>query len=154
MFYVTCLDQMPNVTLDQSEVVTLRWTTPLAILEEYSAGSVFLAPPQVYEMSRLATMNSFNNLSKLARERESLGVERWMPVVGAANDGVVALLPGRFLIDLGCTLLNGIKNHESSIIEIAFQAMICTPLSQIFTETDRDPSIRSPSKRFENAAST
>ncbi|XP_003745029.1 nucleoside diphosphate-linked moiety X motif 19 [Galendromus occidentalis] len=94
MFYVACLDQMPNVILDQSEVVTLRWTTPLAILEEYSGGSVFLAPPQVYEMSRLATMSSFNNLAKLARERERLGVERWMPVVGAANDGVVALLPG------------------------------------------------------------
>lgn len=114
MFYVACLDQMPNVILDQSEVVTLRWTTPLAILEEYSGGSVFLAPPQVYEMSRLATMSSFNNLSKLARERERLGVERWMPVVGAANDGVVALLPGASAVSIPLTMNHALRSYMTA----------------------------------------
>ncbi|XP_022667738.1 nucleoside diphosphate-linked moiety X motif 19-like isoform X2 [Varroa jacobsoni] len=94
LFYVACLDQTPRVVLDQSEVVTLRWTTPLSILEEYSAGAVFLAPPQVYEMSRLASIPSYAHLARFAREREFLGVDRWLPVIGAASDGVVSLLPG------------------------------------------------------------
>lgn len=96
LFYVACLDQTPRVVLDQSEVVTLRWTTPLSILEEYSAGAVFLAPPQVYEMSRLASIPSYAHLARFAREREFLGVDRWLPVIGAASDGVVSLLPGIF----------------------------------------------------------
>ncbi|XP_003737550.1 nucleoside diphosphate-linked moiety X motif 19 [Galendromus occidentalis] len=94
MFYATCLDQTPNVVLDQSEVVSLRWTRPLAILAEYSNGSVFLAPPQVYEMSRLANMSSYGQLSKFCQERNKLGIDRWLPVIGATSDGVVSLLPG------------------------------------------------------------
>jgi len=94
MFYLTCLDQTPHVILDQSEVVTLRWTTPVSILEEYSAGGVFLAPPQVYEMSRLCNITSFNHLSKFSMERQLQGVDRWLPIIASANDGVVSLLPG------------------------------------------------------------
>ena len=94
MFYTACLDQTPNVVLDQSEVVSLRWTSPYAMLSEYSNGGVFLAPPQVYEMSRFANVSSFSQLNKFCQERNKLGIDRWLPVIGAANDGVVSLLPG------------------------------------------------------------
>ncbi|XP_040077135.1 nucleoside diphosphate-linked moiety X motif 19 isoform X1 [Ixodes scapularis] len=94
MFYLCCLDKQPEVVLDQSEVITLKWCTPEGMLEDYSTGAVFLAPPQVYETSRLLNMSSFSALSEFACSRAVEGCEQWMPVIASANDGAVSLLPG------------------------------------------------------------
>lgn len=94
MFYLCCMDKQPEVVLDQSEVITLKWCTPEGMLEDYSTGAVFLAPPQVYETSRLLNISSFNSLSQFASQRGTQGSEQWMPVIASANDGAVSLLPG------------------------------------------------------------
>ncbi|XP_064466540.1 acyl-coenzyme A diphosphatase NUDT19-like [Ornithodoros turicata] len=94
MFYLCCLDRQPNVVLDQSEVITLKWCTPESMLEEYSTGALFLAPPQVYETARLLNISSFNTLSKFAASRSVEGCQQWMPVIASAIDGAVSLLPG------------------------------------------------------------
>ncbi|KAG8185727.1 hypothetical protein JTE90_000715 [Oedothorax gibbosus] len=94
MFYVCCLEKQPEVVLDQTEVITLKWCTPEEMLEEHSTNSVFLAPPQVYELSRLIHFNSFQALRTFARDRGDKGVERWLPVIITCSDGAISLLPG------------------------------------------------------------
>lgn len=73
---------------------SLQWCTPTGMLDEHSTADVFLAPPQVYELSRLCNFNEFDALRQFAAERQSLGVERWLPVISTYQDGAVALLPG------------------------------------------------------------
>ncbi|GBM48258.1 Nucleoside diphosphate-linked moiety X motif 19 [Araneus ventricosus] len=94
MFYVCCLEKQPEVVLDHSEVVTLKWCTPEEMLEEHSTNALFLAPPQVYELSRLIHFSSFQTLRTFARDRANKGVERWLPVIITCQDGVISLLPG------------------------------------------------------------
>ncbi|KAK8769542.1 hypothetical protein V5799_022551 [Amblyomma americanum] len=94
MFYICCMDKQPQVVLDQSEVITLKWCTPEGMLQDYSTGAVFLAPPQVYETSRLLNVTSFAELSQFACRRGAEGCEQWMPVIASASDGAVSLLPG------------------------------------------------------------
>lgn len=72
----------------------LQWCTPSSILDEHSTADVFLAPPQVYELSRMCNFNEFDSLRQFSAERQSLGVERWLPVMSTYQDGAVALLPG------------------------------------------------------------
>jgi len=64
------------------------------MLDEHSTADVFLAPPQVYELSRLCNFKEFDALRQFAAERQSLGIERWLPVISTFQDGAVALLPG------------------------------------------------------------
>lgn len=94
MFYVCCLEKQPDVVLDHSEVITLKWCTPQEMLEEHSTNSVFLAPPQVYELSRLIHFSSFQSLRNFAVDRSGKGVERWLPVIITCKDGAISLLPG------------------------------------------------------------
>lgn len=74
----------------------LQWCTPEGMLQDYSTGAVFLAPPQVYETSRLLNVTSFAELSQFASRRAAEGCEQWMPVIASASDGAVSLLPGQF----------------------------------------------------------
>uniref|UniRef100_A0A6G1SKA5 Nucleoside diphosphate-linked moiety X motif 19, mitochondrial n=1 Tax=Aceria tosichella TaxID=561515 RepID=A0A6G1SKA5_9ACAR len=94
MFYVSFLEVEPKVVLDNEEVTTLKWCTPSSILDEHSTADVFLAPPQVYELSRLCNFNEFDALRQFSAERQKFGCERWLPVMSTYQDGAVALLPG------------------------------------------------------------
>lgn len=94
MFYVCCLDKQPNVVVDNKEVTTLKWCSPLEMLTEHAEGNIFLAPPQVYELSRLQHLPNFKSVRSFVSTRETLGVERWLPVISTFNDGALSLLPG------------------------------------------------------------
>ena len=67
------------------------------MLEDNSTNSIFLAPPQVYELSRLIPIQSYHELREFARKREPKGCERWLPIISTAMDGAVSLLPGNFI---------------------------------------------------------
>ncbi|XP_035205052.1 nucleoside diphosphate-linked moiety X motif 19-like isoform X1 [Stegodyphus dumicola] len=94
MFYLCCLPRQPDVLLDKGEVTVMRWCTPEEMLEDNSTHTVFLAPPQVYELSRLIPLQSYHELKQFAKKREPNGCERWMPIIATAIDGAVSLLPG------------------------------------------------------------
>lgn len=64
------------------------------MLDEHSSADVFLAPPQVYELSRLSNFSEFDTLRQFSADRQRLGIERWLPVISTYQDGAVALLPG------------------------------------------------------------
>lgn len=94
MFYICCMDKQPTVILDQKEVITFRWGTPEEILDEHCLNAAFLAPPQVYELSRLIHLKNYQMLEKFVRFRSTKGVERWLPVLCSCKDGALSLLPG------------------------------------------------------------
>lgn len=94
MFYLCCLDKQPKVVLDNTEVTNLKWCTPSDIIDEHTNEGVFLAPPQFYELSRLKNLNKFDEVERFAKQREILGIERWMPVISTYSDGAISLLPG------------------------------------------------------------
>jgi len=94
LFYICCLETEPKVVLDNSEVTTLSWCTPIEMLEEHSQERVFLAPPQVYELSRIHNLPNFKAVQEFALKRQSMGIERWLPVISTYIDGAISLLPG------------------------------------------------------------
>lgn len=94
MFYVCCLEKQPKVVLDQTEVTTLKWCTPLEMLEEHTSERVFLPPPQVYELSRIHHLPNFAGVKSFAQQRDGQGNHRWLPVLATYKDGAISFLPG------------------------------------------------------------
>ncbi|KAI1287506.1 Nucleoside diphosphate-linked moiety X motif 19 [Halotydeus destructor] len=94
MFYLCCLDQIPTVTGDDNEVSLMEWHTAQHVLELHSEAEAFLAPPQVYELARLANFTNFEGLKTFAKNREKLGIERWCAQITGLLDGAVLALPG------------------------------------------------------------
>ncbi|GIX91448.1 nucleoside diphosphate-linked moiety X motif 19 [Caerostris extrusa] len=94
MFYLCCLPRQPDVLLDKGEVTIMRWCSPDEMMSEHFTNSIFLAPPQVYELSRLMLLQSYHELRNFAKKREPEGCERWMPIISTAIDGAVSYLPG------------------------------------------------------------
>lgn len=94
MFYMCCLERQPKVVLDNTEVTTLKWVTAPEMLDEHVQERVFLAPPQVYELSRIANLHNFDAVKTFAESRQKLGTERWLPVIATYTDGALSVLPG------------------------------------------------------------
>lgn len=94
MFYVCCLEKLPKVVLDQTEVTTLKWCTSIEMLEDHTQEKLFLAPPQVYELSRIHHLSSFSVLKDFVQKRDRLGCVRWLPVLATYRDGAISFLPG------------------------------------------------------------
>lgn len=93
MFYVACLDQMPKTHSDENEVSQITWLTPKQLLTDHLRAKSFLAPPQVYELARLANFTTLAELSAFASDREGLGIERWCANVTGLADGALLALP-------------------------------------------------------------
>lgn len=64
------------------------------MLQEHVEERVFLAPPQVYELSRIQKITNFSKLQNFAQNRQVYGLERWLPVMATYRDGAITLLPG------------------------------------------------------------
>lgn len=64
------------------------------MLEEHSQEKIFLAPPQVYELSRIHNLSNFNSVQDFASKRQTFGIERWLPVISTYSDGALSVLPG------------------------------------------------------------
>lgn len=52
----------------------------MEMLEEHAQERLFLAPPQVYELSRIHHLPSFGAVRDFASQRQILGTERWLVV--------------------------------------------------------------------------
>lgn len=64
------------------------------MLEEHFQKRAVLAPPQVYELSRLSSFSSFAQLKDFAEKRERNGIERWCARITGLKDGAMLALPG------------------------------------------------------------
>jgi len=101
MFYVCCLDFLPQAVHDDKEVTQVEWFSPVEMLNEHINKRAVLAPPQVYELSRLSTFSNFESLRDFATRRERQGVERWCANITALKDGALLALPGDDFYETG-----------------------------------------------------
>jgi len=94
-FYVATMDSLPlSYRQDNSEIVKAQWLNPCEALDAHYSGSSWMAPPQIYEQSRLMTFESFDDLKTFAVDRQPAGMTRWLPIAVQAKDGVASILPG------------------------------------------------------------
>ena len=94
MFYLASLGEVPVTVQDQLEVTASQWTDPASCLQQYYDRQLWLAPPQVYELSKMLTMTSAADLKSQARLRQCHGLSTWLPVRVECEDGLLSLLPG------------------------------------------------------------
>jgi len=67
----------------------------------YSKSDILLAPPQVYELSRLKNFKDFDELKKFAFERQELGLEQWLPqIILRDSETNMDLLNSKFVVTL------------------------------------------------------
>jgi len=94
LFYTHFINDPVEVDLDNQEVTESVWTSPAEALEAYTEKKVWLAPPQVWELSRMRNFSKFDELKNFAQDREARGTPTWLPVLVKCKDGTLALYPG------------------------------------------------------------
>ena len=94
MFYLASLQEVPVTVQDQLEVTASQWTDPASCLQQCTDRQLWLAPPQVYELSKLLNLTRLADLERSARLRQRHGLETWLPVRVECEDGLLSLLPG------------------------------------------------------------
>lgn len=94
LFYTTSLDSIPDILLDNQEVTDVKWTEPSKILESFYNSELWLAPPQVYELSRLLNFPEQDQLVEFSAGRHGSGCKTWLPIRLQCQDGTISLLPG------------------------------------------------------------
>lgn len=72
----------------------LQVISPPAVLEEWHKQNIWLAPPQVYEISRFLNFQCYEKLKRFASQRGKKGLDHYFPVMINASNGKVSLLPG------------------------------------------------------------
>ena len=92
LIFVEDFDQ--NIFLNTYEMTDFIWKAPEELIEERIKKTIEVSMPQIFEMSRMMQMPSFQQLQEFAKQREKYGLERWMPVINVCKDGIVAALPG------------------------------------------------------------
>lgn len=108
IFYLCCLDSLPKTTSDEAEVSGIDWLTPQQVLRLHNEGTAFLAPPQVYELARIANFAAIDHLSEFSANREQHGIERWCSKITGLHDGALLALPGD---DFYGTVVNANSNE-------------------------------------------
>lgn len=94
IFYVTLIRDQISGTADEKEISNLCWGDPFNLLKGYYTGNYWLAPPQIFELSRFLAFQNFEKMSDFVRHRERNGCETMLPVKAKCVEGVFSLLPG------------------------------------------------------------
>ncbi|KAJ8248980.1 hypothetical protein GJAV_G00229850 [Gymnothorax javanicus] len=93
-FFICCLNDIPNTTQDEKEIVHFKWSTPTGLLQSYQAEKLYLATPQIYELGRLCHFPQLQELLSFASKRAEEGCEQFVAVRLMASDCLIFLLPG------------------------------------------------------------
>ncbi|KAM6943632.1 acyl-coenzyme A diphosphatase NUDT19 [Xenentodon cancila] len=98
-FFMCCLQEVPDTSQDEKEIVRFQWSGPAEILQSYQARQLLIAPPQFYELSRMCCFPSLSDLHSFAYQRATEGCEQLLPVF-SKEEHHVTLLPGDKLYPL------------------------------------------------------
>ncbi|GAV05290.1 hypothetical protein RvY_15445 [Ramazzottius varieornatus] len=94
VFFVAEGDDAVQVDVHRDEMDMFEWSSPLQSLLARMERKVKMAPPQIYELSRLMQFESAKDLLKFAVERQKYGCDLTLPVRVRCSDGIVAIFPG------------------------------------------------------------
>ncbi|XP_061566859.1 nucleoside diphosphate-linked moiety X motif 19 [Cololabis saira] len=92
-FFMCCLQEVPDASQDEKEIVRFQWSRPSEILQSYRARQLLIPRPQFYELSRMCCFPSLSDLHSFAYERATEGCEHLLPVISKVERHT-ALLPG------------------------------------------------------------
>ena len=73
---------------------------PVASIVEQVRGDIWLPPPQLYELSRMANFVECDHLQRFAAQRQRRGVERWLPIIRPTSSGRLSIYPGTNVVIL------------------------------------------------------
>lgn len=76
----------------------LQCCSPIDLIDGAESGKLRLANPQFYEAARISKFSDAEALTSFASNRAQLGCYRIMPVQERVRDGMLFLLPGRFIL--------------------------------------------------------
>ncbi|KAM8894867.1 acyl-coenzyme A diphosphatase NUDT19 [Spinachia spinachia] len=93
-FFICCLQEIPPALQDDKEIVSVKWSTPSEVLSSYQAQEFWIAPPQVYEISRMCRVPLLSDLHNFSSRRATEGCEQLLPVLSLQDEHHTALLPG------------------------------------------------------------
>ncbi|CAL1529937.1 unnamed protein product [Lymnaea stagnalis] len=93
-FYICCVDHKPAAAVDSGETVNAVWASPSSLLCAHFKQKGVMAPPQVYELSRLVNLKSASDILILVSEPNRERVERWMPIAAVCQDAKMSIMPG------------------------------------------------------------
>ncbi|KAM7352053.1 acyl-coenzyme A diphosphatase NUDT19 [Cochliomyia hominivorax] len=92
--YVVTLEEQPKLLLEPTEVEEELWVTPTASLRLYKDRTLWLAPLQFYEISRLSNAMDWSKLQSFVKERNFKGSTLIMLAYYKCSDYLVGTLPG------------------------------------------------------------
>ncbi|KAI8759259.1 nucleoside diphosphate-linked moiety X motif 19 mitochondrial [Biomphalaria glabrata] len=92
-FFICCVDEAPLV-YDSNETEEGVWLSPSGTLKACAEEIVALAPPQIYELSRLKHFTNIDELLSVAWTNSFYRSEQWMPVILQSQDCLIFALPG------------------------------------------------------------
>ncbi|XP_023306074.2 acyl-coenzyme A diphosphatase NUDT19 [Lucilia cuprina] len=92
--YIVTLENQPQLLLEPTEVEKELWATPTASLKLYKDRTIWLAPLQFYEISRLSNVLNWSKLQAFVKERNSKGSTLIMLAYFRCTDYLVGTLPG------------------------------------------------------------
>ena len=95
IFYIGFSDSLPfdEAVRDNTEVSKVIWSDPEQVLIQNREEKLWIAPPQVYELSRVSNFTKFDDLKKFSAERSLKGCRTWMPYIIPMADGQVSIYP-------------------------------------------------------------
>ena len=95
IFYIGFSDRLPQdeAVKDNAEVSAVMWSNPDQVLDQNKQEQLWLAPPQVYELSRLKNFPKYDDLKQFSETRSKLGLITWMPYIIPVADGAVSIYP-------------------------------------------------------------
>lgn len=136
IFYICCLDFLPKADYDEKEISSVEWVSPIEMLEEHHAKRASLAPPQVYELSRICNFGTLKSLKQFSHKREQFGIERWCATITGLKDGAMLSLPGDEYYEKGANskylpTLDEIRGTSSNINRIELRAPIMRAVCNI-----------------------
>lgn len=85
---------LDTASLENKEITDVQWTDPETVLQDCREKRLWLAPPQVYELTRMRQHATFDGLRRMTVSRARAGLSTWMPVFFTCKDGFISTLPG------------------------------------------------------------
>lgn len=112
IFYISVLEAIPDVKIDGKEITEVRWSDPTSAISEHVQGNIWLAPPQIYELCRLAHFETSKDIKSFASTRQLSGICRWLPVGKTSKGLMMTVLPGDALHPTSDTQTSAYENER------------------------------------------
>lgn len=93
IFFITFVDYLPNVVIEAHESTSHMWQTPNEYFTQVAEGSIYLGPPQMYELNYM-NFHSWETFHDDVERHPHFHAPQNMSVEVKCKDGSLFLFPG------------------------------------------------------------